>query len=301
MADFEAVEFSTFDGVTLRGDFFRTDGHNRPAVVLVPGLGMLKEHAGGRIAAALRDAGYSVFAYDHRGYGSSDGAPRQQTDPLQQSEDLHDAVSAAARLPGVDASRMAVLGIGHGGGAALMAAACDPRVKTVIVSDPFISGRLDAPLYPPTQLLRAWSEREDVTACGPRQPLYLQCWPENYEQAHTIGRDSPLMHGNASLDRFRAFRADAHELRLSWENKITLQSLYRLARSEPRDHVPRVTCPLLYLVEMNGPSVVHKQIVSTAGGYAELNFTQSSYLLRDHTAGFHDALHRQVDFLRHHL
>jgi uncharacterized protein len=64
-------------------------------VVLVPGLGMLKEHVGGRIAAALRDAGYSVFAYDHRGYGLSDGAPRQQTDPLQQSEDLHDAV----RLP----------------------------------------------------------------------------------------------------------------------------------------------------------------------------------------------------------
>lgn len=55
MADFEAVEFSTFDGVTLRGDFFRTDGHNRPAVVLVPGLGMLKEHVGGSIAAALRD------------------------------------------------------------------------------------------------------------------------------------------------------------------------------------------------------------------------------------------------------
>jgi alpha-beta hydrolase superfamily lysophospholipase len=301
MADFQAVEFSTFDGVTLRGDFFRADGHNRPVVVMAMGLGVLKEHYGDHIARALREAGYSVLIYDHRGYGSSDGSPRQQTDPLQQSEDFHDAVSAAAKLPGVDASRIAVLGVGHGGGAALMAAACDPRVKTVIVSDPFVSGHLDTLLFPPTQLRQAWLEREDVTAGGLMEARYLQCWPENSAQARTVGPDSPLIRGNAALDLFGALRAKADELQLSWENKITLQSLYCLAKSEPRDHVPRVTCPLLYLIDENGPIAMHQEIVATAGGYAELNFTQSAYFLRDHTAGFRDALHKQVDFLRDHL
>jgi alpha-beta hydrolase superfamily lysophospholipase len=126
MVDHVRVEFTTIDGVTLRGDFFQAEGGRTPCIVMTQGLSLLKDHYIQDHARKFVEAGISTLVYDHRGYGSSDGEPRHETKPIQQAEDYHDAVTAAMTLPHVDPTRLAIWGIGHSGGAATIAAASEP-------------------------------------------------------------------------------------------------------------------------------------------------------------------------------
>jgi alpha-beta hydrolase superfamily lysophospholipase len=75
---------------------------------MTQGLSLLKEHYIEDTARRFQAAGIPASVYDHRGYGSSDGAPRHQTDPLRQAEDYHDAVSALMEFDGIDSSRLAI-------------------------------------------------------------------------------------------------------------------------------------------------------------------------------------------------
>ena len=124
------VEIPTTDGVTLRGDFFQADAERAPAVAMSAGLTLLKEHAVGTLARQFQAAGISALAYDHRSFGSSDGEPRQETNPVQHAEDYHDAARTLADLPGVDPDRVAIWGVGHSARWVMMAAADhNPRIK----------------------------------------------------------------------------------------------------------------------------------------------------------------------------
>ena len=78
------IEFDTIDGVKLRGDFFAARGAKSPVIVMTQGLTLLKEHYIDDSARRFQAAGISALVYDHRSYGSSDGLPRHETNPLQQ-------------------------------------------------------------------------------------------------------------------------------------------------------------------------------------------------------------------------
>src|ERR1700753_764819 len=93
------AEIPTTDGVTLRGDFFQADAERAPAVAMSAGLTLLKEHAVGTLARQFQAAGISALDYDHRSFGSSDGDPHQEANPVQHAEDYHDAARALADLP----------------------------------------------------------------------------------------------------------------------------------------------------------------------------------------------------------
>lgn len=113
------VEFDTNDGVTLRGDFYRAKGEGRPIVILTAGFPVLKEHYIAAFAERFQKSGFSALAVDYRGWGSSDGLPRFESNLLIQGDDLRDAVTAAARLPGVNPLKVFLYGIGHAGAAAI--------------------------------------------------------------------------------------------------------------------------------------------------------------------------------------
>ena len=57
MSDHTRVEFRTYDGITLRGDFFPAEGTDRPVVVMAQGLTLLKEHYIDDIARRFQAAG----------------------------------------------------------------------------------------------------------------------------------------------------------------------------------------------------------------------------------------------------
>ena len=92
----------------------------RPVVVMAHGLAGTMDSGLAPFAEALASAGLDVLAFDYRGFGASQGSPRQTVSMTGQLADYRAAMAAAARLPGVDPQRLVLWGVslsgGHDGG-----------------------------------------------------------------------------------------------------------------------------------------------------------------------------------------
>ena len=112
------------------------------AVVIAHPNGGVKEQTSGLHAQRLAELGYITIAMDAAYQGGSGGEPRSTDKPQFRTEDIHGAADFITRYPGVDATRLGLLGICGGGGYALQAAKSDKRFKTVATLSMFNSGRV---------------------------------------------------------------------------------------------------------------------------------------------------------------
>lgn len=82
--------------------------------------------------------GYICLAFDAAYQGGSEGEPRNVDKPVNRVEDIHRACDILAQYPGVDASRVGVLGICGGGGYTLKATGRALRtcVKPILICSP---------------------------------------------------------------------------------------------------------------------------------------------------------------------
>src|SRR5689334_12166820 len=102
MVHCEDVEFSSH-GATLRGWLFRTNSQERrPGIVMAHGFTAVREMFLDQHASTFAAAGFTTLAYDHFGFGASEGAPRQSPTPSIQLEGYRDAISWLRRRPEVD-------------------------------------------------------------------------------------------------------------------------------------------------------------------------------------------------------
>jgi uncharacterized protein len=115
---FKRVEFSTYDGTTLRGNFYQGAGTKGPSpiVIFCHGIGLLKEQYLENWFRHVLQAGYHVLTYDHRSFGDSDGVPRETFDWMRQAEDFIDAVTYVRSLPDVNKNKVFGWGVAHAGG-----------------------------------------------------------------------------------------------------------------------------------------------------------------------------------------
>jgi fermentation-respiration switch protein FrsA (DUF1100 family) len=82
------IAFTAEGGVTLRGWLYLPEGPGpQPAITMGHGYASVKEHGLERFAEAFAADGFVVLLHDHRTFGASDGAPRQDVDPWQQIAD----------------------------------------------------------------------------------------------------------------------------------------------------------------------------------------------------------------------
>ncbi|WP_040796137.1 alpha/beta hydrolase [Nocardia higoensis] len=112
----------------------------RPVVVMAHGFGGTKDSGLEPFARRLAEAGLAVFAFDYRGFGASDGTPRQRIHLAGQVEDYRSAIAAAGRQPGVDRSRVVLWGVSQSGGHVLTLAAERADVCAAISVAPMVSG-----------------------------------------------------------------------------------------------------------------------------------------------------------------
>lgn len=91
------------------------------------------------IAEKFQTAGFASLVFDNRNFGASDGLPRQEANPNQQSLDYHEAVTFLVNTPEVDASKIATWGYSLSGSYAIKAGAIDRRIKAVITVCPMLS------------------------------------------------------------------------------------------------------------------------------------------------------------------
>lgn len=112
----------------------------RPVVVLAHGLGGTRDSGLLPFAEAFAAAGLDAVLFDYRGFGGSDGTPRQVVSLAAQLEDWQAAMRAAAVLPGVDPERLVLWGVSLAGGHVLSAAAGRDDVAAVVAVVPLVDG-----------------------------------------------------------------------------------------------------------------------------------------------------------------
>lgn len=127
----------------------------RPAVIVLHGWGgnaamMLP------LAPALHAAGYAVLLIDARCHGASDADDFASLPRF--AEDAEHAFDWLARLPGIDARRIALLGHSVGAGAVLLAASRKPGVGAVVSVAAFSH---------PATMMRRWLAAKHI----PLRPL----------------------------------------------------------------------------------------------------------------------------------
>lgn len=84
--------------------------------------------------------GLAAFVFDYRGFGASEGEPRQVIDVDAQREDYLAAVGYIRTLAEIDPQRIAVWGTSLSGGYVLAVAAADPAIAAVVSQVPMIDG-----------------------------------------------------------------------------------------------------------------------------------------------------------------
>jgi uncharacterized protein len=134
------VEFQS-EGTTCRGWFYRADGGGRrPTVILAGGWCYVREIVMPVYARAFAEVGINAMIFDYRNLGASDGDNRQHLDPWAQIRDYQNGISFLERHEAVDPDRIGVWGISYSGGHALVLAATDPRVRSIVSQIPVIDG-----------------------------------------------------------------------------------------------------------------------------------------------------------------
>jgi pimeloyl-ACP methyl ester carboxylesterase len=172
-ADGQAVRFATSDGLELAGSVYRhADRPSRGVIVFCPELDG-NHWSAMWYCAGLWNAGFDIFAFDFRNQGDSDSLPGY--DPLHwltdyEVADVQSAIDYVQQQSRFDGSRIGLLGISRGGGAALAAAAARPNIQCVVCEGVFSTETLLthyslrwAALYVPTwvvDLIPMWHFRQ---------------------------------------------------------------------------------------------------------------------------------------------
>lgn len=240
--------------------------------------------------------------------------PQNETDPLQQAEDYHDAVTFAMSLaPAIDPKRIGIWGIGHSGGASMIATGDDPRIKVVILNMPFTSGKQDIAGFPPGGLEEAWKDRQEQALSPARKPIYIPVWDDSLEQAQAtieagLSKDGRRvwLHGEEPYAFISGGIARSKKAGTSWENKITLQSLYKISKVEPEDHIAKIAPrSFLYLAGtsdvLTGPLDNHKRVFQRAENVNAEFVTLDDHHIANYFRNFEQSITAQIEYLKRKL
>ncbi|WP_095195131.1 alpha/beta hydrolase [Pseudomonas sp. Irchel 3A7] len=135
-----------------------------PVVVVAHPNGGVKEQVAGLYAQRLADQGYITITADAAFQGASGGQPRNVDKPAYRIEDIHGMADFIAGYPGVDRSRLGLLGICGGGGYSLKAAQTDKRFQSIATLSMFNSGLVRRNGYRDSQLATIQQRLEQASA-----------------------------------------------------------------------------------------------------------------------------------------
>ena len=139
-ARYEDITFPARDGMMLSGWFVparprgEAEGGPRGAVILCHGMLATRDEVL-PWAAPLWERGFTLLMFDFRAYGQSEG--RRCTVGHHETQDLRGAVDYLAARPETAGLPVGVFGFSMGGATAILAAADDDRIQSVVTHGAF--------------------------------------------------------------------------------------------------------------------------------------------------------------------
>jgi fermentation-respiration switch protein FrsA (DUF1100 family) len=131
------------EGLRLIGNLFlpagMQPGEQRPGIVLCHGFTGVRQLMLPDYARRFAEAGFIALIFDYRGFGESEG-PKWRLLPLEQVDDIRNALTWLATQPEVDTQRMGLWGTSFGGAHVPYVAGLDTRVKAAVAQVGFDTG-----------------------------------------------------------------------------------------------------------------------------------------------------------------
>ena len=192
------VTFRTADGVTLSGWFIPSSNH--AAIITVPGAGSNRTATLGQ-AKVLAQHGYGVLMIDPRGQGRSGGHAMDAG--WYGNRDLTAAVTFVRHQPGIDPTRVGVLGLSMGGEEAIgAAAAVQPAIPAVAAEGATHRTAADKAGYLPGGVAGAIQRGLDKLTYATAAILSPAPQPETLHQSIDRARSTAflLIAGGAAVD-----------------------------------------------------------------------------------------------------
>ncbi len=165
-------------GVTCAATVFRPTRSAEaptPVIVMAHGFGAVRALRLPAFAERFAAEGYTVVTFDYRGFGDSDGTPRQVLDVSMQHADWTAALAFARTLPGVDPSKVVAWGTSFAGGHVISLAGQGEPLAAIIAQVPHVSGPAavrSTGLMPSLRVSRL-GVRDQVRAWTGRTPVYV--------------------------------------------------------------------------------------------------------------------------------
>lgn len=252
------IAFKTTDGTTLRGWHFAPNSPGpHPTIVMAHGFSAVKEMYLDAYAEVFAQAGFASVVYDNRGFGASDGAPRQEIDPWLQVRDYSDAITFARGLEHTDPRRIGIWGSSYSGGHVLVVGATDRRVRCVVAQVPQISGWQGL-----RRLVRAdfigmlegqFAAERNARAAG-GSPAMIP----------VVAADPMGPSALPTADAWRWFSETAAARAPSWRNEVTVRSIEYAFGYEPGAYVGLVSPTPLLLIVATGDHVTASDLAIAA-------------------------------------
>ncbi len=210
-----------------------------PVIVMAHGFGSVRALRLYAYAERFAAAGYTVVVFDYRGFGDSEGEPRQLLDISMQHQDWRSALAFARTLEDVDADRVVAWGTSFAGGHVLTLAGQGEPLAAVIAQVPHVSGPAAVRatgLKASARLLPA-AVRDQVRAVRRREPVYVDLVGQPGRTAVMTSPDAA-----SALERLTN---DSGIERGAYREDVAARIALRIGFYSPGRRASRITCPVL--------------------------------------------------------
>lgn len=249
-------------GISCVGLLYRPSstppGHGFPAIIMAHGFAGEKEMALPAFAEEFSRHGFATLTFDYRYWGESEGEPRQQLFPLEEVEDVRNAITWLSSQPEIDSSRIGLWGTSLGGAIAVHAATFDRRVKVVVAQVPSLRSPEGRKKVDPTR----WEAMGD---------LLLRDRVERYASGRvnylkiTSDRDEPCaLPGDEAHAAYGGLTAASTKTRTTWFNGVTVESMEKLREFDPVATLPMLAPTPLLMVAAEKDRLIPLQQVREA-------------------------------------
>jgi dienelactone hydrolase len=189
-------------------------------------------------AERFAGAGFVTLVFDFRYFGDSEGEPRSQLFPLEQVEDVRNAITWVSDQPEVDSRRIGLCGTSYGGGIAMYAATFDRRVKAVVAQVPGAW----TPEFRRAMDPERW-ERMTVFLQRDRIERY-KTGAVNYFKVVAPGAEPCVLPGREYYEGYMTLTKNSP----NWRNQVSVESLEKTREFDPVSMVQLMAPTALLLI-----------------------------------------------------
>ncbi len=216
-----------------------------PAIVMAHGFGSPRALRLYAYAERFAAAGYAAVVFDYRGFGDSDGEPRQLLDISMQHDDWKAALSFARSRPGIDAGKIVAWGTSFGGGHVLTLAGRGEALAAVIAQVPHVSGpaAVRATGIAASLRIAPYAIRDQINAFLGRKPVYVPL----------VGRtgDLGIMTTPDALPGLEQLIIDSDLAPDAYRQDVAARIGLKIGLYSPERVVSKITCPTLIQIARN--------------------------------------------------